>query len=94
MIVGGVLLAANRRVAGGLLILLSFTFLLLTQDNPMLIEHIKPKPKTTTIRMDDLSRHISLMGAILYMMVVPPCLDEEPDHDEFEDKKKKKKKTQ
>ena len=45
MIVGGVLLAANRRVAGGLLILLSFTFLLLTQDNPMLIEHIKPKPK-------------------------------------------------
>ena len=85
MIIGGVLLAANRRVAGGLLILLSFMFLLLTQDNHMLIEHIKPKPKIASIRMDDLGRHISFFGAILYMMVVPPCVDEEPDHNEFEE---------
>ena len=85
MIIGGVLLAANRRVAGGLLILLSFMFLLLTQDNPMLIEHIKPKPKIANIRVDDLGRHISFIGAMLYMMVVPPCVDEEPDHNEFEE---------
>ena len=67
MIIGGVLLAANRRVAGGLLILLSFMFLLLTQDNHMLIEHIKPKPKIASIRMDDLGRHISFIGAILLL---------------------------
>ena len=35
-------------------------------------------------RYDDLSRHISLLGAILYLMTVPPVVDPEP-----EEKKKK-----
>lgn len=71
MMLGGMLIALNRRVIGGLLVLLSFGFILATQDNPMLIEYIKPKPRSPTIKYEDLARHISLMGAILYMMVVP-----------------------
>jgi hypothetical protein len=90
MMFGGILIALNKRVAGGFLVLLAFTFLLLTQDNPMLIEHIKPKPRMATIRMDDLARHVSVMGAILYVMVVPPSPSEDAEHAE---EKKSKKKT-
>ena len=86
---GGALITANKRMIGGVVCLVAITFLLATQDNPMLIEHIKPKPKSKTIRFDDLARHLSLIGAILYMMFVPPVVDEEPE----EDKKGKKKKN-
>ena len=51
----------------------------------MLVEYLKPKPKSGTIRFDDLFRHISLLGAILFFMLVPPVVDP------VEEKKKKKK---
>ena len=85
-IAGGVFIAANKRVMGGLLSILAVTFLFVTQDNPMLVEYLKPKPKSMSIRYDDLARHISLLGAILFFMLVDPCIDPEP----VEPKKKKK----
>jgi len=90
MMFGGFLVALNKRVFGGFLVLLAFTFLLLTQDNPMLIEYIKPKPRIANIRMDDLARHVSVMGAIFYVMVVPPYAGEDPEHAEEEVQSKKK----
>lgn len=94
MMAGGALLALNRRVAGGILILLSFCFLLATQDNPMLIEFIKPKPRSTTIKYEDLARHVAVMGAVLYAMVVPPDLDTDEDSDHGKKSKKNKNKTE
>ena len=91
MMLGAALLALNKRVAGGLVLLLPIFFMLATQDNPMLIPHTKPVPKSSHIRYDDLARHLSLLGGILFLMVVPPVEDaaEENDHG----KKKNKKKT-
>lgn len=59
----------------------------------MLIEHIKPAPRSKTIRLDDLARHLSLIGAILYLMVVPPVEDECEEQGENKPKKKKSKKN-
>ena len=65
--------------------ILALIFIFATQDNPTLSEHIKHKPRSMLkYRYDDLSRHISLLGAILYLMVVPPVVDPPT-----EDKKKK-----
>ena len=92
MIFGGALLALNKRVPGGLICLLALTFLLVTQDNPFLVEYIKPKPKVEKIRYDDLARHLSLIGAILFLMVVPPVEDLDPEKDHLSKKAKKEKK--
>ena len=59
------------------------------QDNPLLIPHIKPAPKSSHIRYDDLARHLSLIGAMFYLMIVPPVEDAVPDKD-HKDKKAKK----
>ena len=85
-VIGGSLIAANKRVIGGLICLLAMVFVLALQDNPLLIEFIKPKPKSDKIRYDDLARHISLIGAILFFMVVDPV-----DDAVVEDVKKSKK---
>ena len=76
---GGFLILLNQRVAGGLICILALIFIFATQDNPTLTDHIKPKPKYFKYRYDDLSRHISLLGAILYLMTVPPVVDPEPE---------------
>ena len=60
---------------GGLILILAMAFLFATQDNPILVEYLKPKPKSGTIRYDDLARHISILGAILFFMFVPPTED-------------------
>lgn len=88
-VVGGTLIAANKRVIGGLICLLAMVFVIALQDNPLLIEFIKPKPKSDKIRYDDLARHISLIGAILFFMAVDP-VDDAVVEDEKKSKKAKK----
>ena len=78
MMLAGFLIALNKRVVGCLFALLAISFMIATQDNPMLIEYLNPKPKGKTIRYDDLARHISLMGAVFFFMMVPPVIDEVP----------------
>ena len=87
---GGALLALNRRIAGGILVLLSFCFLLATQDNPLITEFIKPKPRSDAIKYEDLARHVSVMGAVLFLMVVPADPDVDPDHEKSKKKRKQK----
>ena len=41
----------------------------------MLIEHIKPAPVSKKVNLNDVARHLSLLGALLYMMIVPPVDD-------------------
>ena len=76
---GGFLILLNQRVAGGLICIFALIFIFATQDNPTLHPHIKHQPKHFKYRYDDLSRHISLLGAILYLMTVPPIVDPEPE---------------
>ena len=56
----------------------------------MLLEYMKPKPRIMKIRYDDLARHISLIGAILYMMAVPPVSDIDPIAEEKRERREAK----
>ena len=80
--VGGFFILINYRKFGGFICILAIAFMIATQDNPMLLDHIKPKPRVSKIRWDDLARHISLIGAILYMMAVPAVSDIDPEKEE------------
>jgi len=64
--------------------------MLATQDNPLLLDYIKPKPKMMKIRYDDLARHISIIGALIYMMVCEPVSDIDHEKEEKEARKKAK----
>ena len=82
LILGGILTLVNQRVKGPALVIMSVVLMIVTQDNPWIREQIKPKPKTAHIRYNDLFRHLSLIGACLYVMVTPPAEDEEKKEDE------------
>ena len=77
--IGGFFILVNFRKFGGFICILAVCFMMATQDNPLLIEYIKPKPRLSKIRYDDLCRHISLIGALLYMMVTPAVSDIDPE---------------
>ena len=81
LILGGLLTALNQRLSGPALVIASVLMMIATQDNPWIRDQIKPKPKSANIRMNDLFRHISLIGACLYLMVTPPMEDEEEECD-------------
>ena len=85
MILGGLLTTLNKRSIGGFLIIQVMLFCLATQDNPYIKEHIKPKPKNMKLRLNDLTRHVTMIGACLYMMVT----DLVPGSEEPVKKKKK-----
>merc|ERR1719468_370987 len=52
--------------------MLTMVFMIATQDNPLIKEFIKPKPKYLKLRIDDLARHISIIGACLFILVSKP----------------------
>ena len=86
----------NLRKAGGVAIMIVLTFMILTQDNPIIKSYIKPKPKNTNLRINDLARHLSLMGTCLFMLVCPPYQNDDEDAElaaagQKKDKKKKQK---
>lgn len=57
---------------GALLVILGMLFCIATQDNPYIKDQIKPKPKSTRLRVNDLTRHISVIGACLFLMFTGP----------------------
>ena len=85
LILGGILCAANKK-AGAFLVTLVMLFMIATQDNPMIKEFIKPKPKSMKWRLNDLTRHISVIGACLFMCVTEAY----PDAPVVEEKKRKR----
>ena len=87
---GAFFLLINFRKFGGMICILAISFMLATQDNPLLLEHIKPKPKVMKIQLGDLARHISLIGALIYMMVTEPVSDIDPEKEAKEERKKNK----
>ena len=87
---GGFFLLLNFRKLGGIICILAVGFMIATQDNPLLLEHLKPKPKIMKINLGDLARHISLIGALIYMMVVEPVSDIDLEKVAKEERKKAK----
>ena len=77
MVIGGALIALGKK-AGGIFVMIVMLFMILTQDNPFIKEHIKPKPKTTKLRINDLTRHVSVVGACMYYMFTDPVEEPEP----------------
>lgn len=60
---------------------------MLLQDNPMLVDHIKPAPKSKAYKWGDLTRHLSVIGVAVLIMAAPAVKDSaEVD---AEDKKRK-----
>ena len=86
---GGFLIFLDRRIIGAHLCIIGVVVMIALQDNPWLLEHVKPKPKNMKMRYDELARHVSLIGGLLYLMAVPPVVDPEPK----EHKSSKKVKT-
>ena len=86
LILGGLLCSLNQK-AGAFLVILAMMFMMATQDNPWIKELIKPKPKNMKIRWNDITRHLAVIGACLYMCVTEPF----PTPEEEKPEKKKKK---
>ena len=71
MIAGGLLIIGNLRKTGSAIVMVALAFMMLTQDNPLIMSHIKPKPKNNLFRMQDFTRHLSLFGTCLFLLVCP-----------------------
>ena len=84
-IMGGVFILLNRRVIGVTLCLISLLCVIATQDNPLIIEHVKPRPQAQSINFEELSRHLSFGAALVYLMIVPECSDEDMQPIHFPD---------
>ena len=74
MIAGGLLILVNLKKAGGAAVVVVLSFLILTQDNPLIKGFIRPKPKDNCKMMNDFTRHLSLLGVCLFMMFHSPEL--------------------
>ena len=87
MCVAGVLIALGNRLLGPILLIFEMELLIVLQDNPFIIDHIKPAPKNKNYRWADLTRHLSVIGVAILMMAASPVKDQE----EGEEKDLKKK---
>jgi hypothetical protein len=86
MILSGALMIIGFRKLGAFLLMYTMVFLMILQDNPYLVDYIKPAPKSKHYKWADLTRHLSVMGAGLLVLVARP--EEKKD---LELKKKKDK---
>ena len=68
MCLAGVLIAIGNRVLGPILLIFEMEFLIILQDNPFIIDHIRPAPKNKNYRWGDLARHLSVIGVAILMM--------------------------
>ncbi len=80
----GIAIMLGNRYLGPLIVIYQMQFLMIMQDNPYLVDYIKPAPKSKAYKWADLTRHISVIGAAVLMMSA-----EVQVADEKEDKKKK-----
>lgn len=86
MISAGALMIMGYRKQGAFLLMYTMVFLMILQDNPYLVDYIKPAPKSKQYKWADLTRHLSVMGAGLLVIVAQP---EEKKDSELKEKKDK-----
>jgi hypothetical protein len=51
--------------------ILEMEVMIVTQDNPLLTEYIKPAPKSSKYKWDNLLRHISVIGVAVLLLAGP-----------------------
>lgn len=71
MMICGILIMNGSKVYGPCLLIFEMELLLVLQDNPFIIEHVKPAPKTKNYRFNDLFRHLSIIGVAVLLMAAP-----------------------
>lgn len=89
MICAGLLIATGSRLVGPCLLILEMEFIIVMQDNPLIVDYLKPKPKSTRYRWDHLARHLSVIGCAVLMMAAPSMKSDEEKAAEKEAKKVK-----
>lgn len=60
--------------------------LMILQDNPLLVNYIRPAPKSKSYKWGDLTRHLSVIGVAILIMAAP---GEKKEDVEREEKKQK-----
>ena len=76
MCITGLLIMTGSKVVGPCLLIFEMELMMVLQDNPFITEHIKPTPKSTKYRWDNLFRHISVIGVAVLLMAAPVVSDE------------------
>lgn len=89
MCLAGVLIAWGNRLVGPIILIFEMEFIMVLQDNPFIIDHIKPVPKNKNYKLGDLTRHLSVIGVAILLMAANPVKDAE-DAEEKENGKKTK----
>lgn len=82
MCAAGVLIALGNRVLGPILLIFEMEFLIVLQDNPLLINYIKPAPKNKNYKWADLTRHLSVIGVAILLMAASPVKDSNTEEEE------------
>ena len=88
MCLAGVLIAWGNRLVGPIILIFEMEFLMVLQDNPLIIDHLKPVPKNKNYKWGDLTRHLSVIGVAILLMAANPVKDQDSDEAEKEKKKK------
>jgi hypothetical protein len=73
MCLAGVLIALGNRVLGPILLIFEMELLIVLQDNPFIIDHLKPVPKNKNYKWADLTRHLSVIGVAILLMAASPA---------------------
>ncbi len=81
MCTSGILIMTGNRVLGPVLLIFEMEFLIVLQDNPFIVEYLKPKRKMNVfslanvvrnIRWTDLGSHLSVIGIAVLMLASNP----------------------
>ncbi len=77
MCTSGILIISGNRVLGPVLLIFEMEFLIVIQDNPFIVEYLKPKRKmnafslgnvVNNIRWTDIASHFSVIGIAVLML--------------------------
>ena len=82
MCLAGVLIAWGNRLVGPIILIFEMEFIMILQDNPFIIDHIKPVPKNKNYKWGDLTRHLSVIGVAILLMAASPVKDEDAEETE------------
>ena len=88
MVAAGLGIMIGNKVLAPLALIYSMVFLMVLQDNPLLVDYIKPAPKSKAYKWADLARHVSVIGAGVLIMAASPSKNEEVE-EEMREKKRK-----
>jgi hypothetical protein len=81
MVAAGVGIMFGNKVIAPLMLMYTIGFIMVLQDNPLLVDYIKPAPKSKNYKWGDLTRHLSVIGAAVLIMAASPSKKEEVDEE-------------